>query len=329
MKRAIVRSTVLALMMSPWVVPTRADETPAGIRGELLAKLQAGWPTRGVLEVQYGCAVNPDEWILAADFSTGAWKRVDRSPEWRVLAKEADGTTWGGPAVPEGVQKRSITVPDGWLDDFFPGVMLRDLLRDGDMTLAERTPDEGFHVVFMLPRGRRDLALADLPSTEVARWGGAEKILRPVHLIVDKDAMVREVRVEDGTPSVDGEVVKKFDRAGCSPDGFQVPSSPGVFGGECGLTSCTYNPSATAAFDRATVQNEIVGRRWNSEMVRKPLAPPVAEGENQGTVPSSSRTLPDSSSSGGSFFSSPYAVAMFLVGLALIVVGIFVKGRRA
>ncbi|MCI0432954.1 MAG: hypothetical protein L0271_04795, partial [Gemmatimonadetes bacterium] len=185
-------------------------------------------------------------------------------------------------------------------------------------TYAEARPLDagGWELTFILPRGAVNYSLDELPQTEIDRWGGRDKIMRPLVVVLDRDLGVLTMT----HPTLAGGTrVVEYTRAACSLDGFQVSEaragSPSIR-----LVSCEYDPGADeSAFEIEAVEARFVGRRL-AERQRTPLSTEAPKGD---VAPIRSSNRPAVGIG---------ATSLMLAGLVVLLVGgvaLWLRGRGA
>lgn len=296
----------LAASACAWLGVAGGTGAAAGDEGaELLRRLVSGWPASGAV-----IATFEDEWNVVAvgyEFRSGAWF-LDQTLQ--VSGIDPTGRFFSG--EPRGKIRLDPRPPhvgmDAVLDPFFPQLFLRGVLGRPDVVREVRElPEGGWEVVASLPRGSREFLAAELPATEVSRWGGPEKLHRDVRTRVNPDLTVSQIRVEDGQNLT-------FDRDPGSPPGFQVVNR---CTGRDGLRLTDLRVSEAAATDSFTAEAVERASRDRRGAARTPVAT-VSTAPPRGTIP----MAPGAGGGGRSW------IAYVAAGVVLCVIGALLWYRR-
>ncbi len=200
--------------------------------------------------------------IIRLDFATGAWW-VLREGMNNVLGRNPAGLAFAGTPSPGGLrfEPSAHSGLDTPLDDPLPTRMLMIMLdRSAGAVRDVRATDQAgvFQIVFQLPRGSRKLALSEIPSTELDRWSGPEKIDRTVEVLYDRpNRRVLSMRAQDINPSE--WFTSTYATSDCSRGAVQVTSrhpDPDV---TITLVECTWSETSSAAeFEPARVEAAVI-----------------------------------------------------------------------
>ncbi len=212
----------------------------------------AVWPKTGSIIAEYAGEVRLEH-IVRYDFSSGAWYRLNHSPHWWGFGEPASKEFFQGNGARGAVKPMKGTFGgNALLDNFFPTLMLHELLtRYPEPDSIERRSDGGWRVTWSLPRGERHFAADELPTTEVQRLGGPDKVLRPMIVEVDRTGRV--------LASLINNAAAQYDTAECSLPGFQVCAVAPPMNSK--LVSCRYRVTEpTEPIGIVSVERELVSR---------------------------------------------------------------------
>jgi len=188
--------------------------------GRELELLRAGWPTSGVLLLEFKQESLGPEWLqeIGFDFATRSWRLLFADGHNESMVRTPNGEVLRGSfrLKPE---KETVADLSAVLDPYMPSFQLAGLLdHPGAFVGADRSHPDEIRFEFMLPNGQRIQSLAQLPPAAIEMWGGKEKILKKVVFVTDAQHKPLRLLVENRPDEV-------FDLANSGTGAFTLAGS--------------------------------------------------------------------------------------------------------
>lgn len=253
-------SVVLVLRACLWIVqPDPIAE---------LAHVRSGWPTTGVLILEYRQTNLGAEWRqeLAVDFAHRSWRLIHAEDTNESTVRTRDGQILRGhyrlKPVESGVADFSAL-----LDPYLPSFHLVGLLEHpGAFVGVDRTRPGEIHYEFRLPNGKRIQSLNQLPPKAVELQGGVDKVLKKTVFVTDEQHRPLRLCVE-GMPD------KNFDLADTQTGTFFVSLNCPRPRQTTTLISSRLVASGSVSFGADAMEREILAYKRKFGDARSPVDP--------------------------------------------------------